>query len=465
MMQLLSALCETAARQPRKTAFLSRSESVSYDLLLRDVRRTASLLQKQGTAPVLLFGKKGAWMLTAMLACLWAGRAYVPLHARTPLLRLQTIAAQTGSDLLLSDLPNAAPGLPCCTLSELEAFAHQPTLAGSNDTAYIIFTSGSTGTPKGVPISRGNLDHFCGWISRLWPLCTLRDARILSTADFSFDLSVADLACAFCGGHTLVSFDSVHENVYDGLLPLLAQCDAAVMTPTCARLCLLDRGFAHTAFPKLQCLYFCGEPLEAATVNKLFGAFPDLAILNAYGPTEATSAVCAALITPAVAALGDPLPVGDLAEAATPITVEDGEIVLRGKSVFAGYLGAAPGGEKQCYRTGDRGEIRDGMLFCRGRKDRQIKYKGYRIELDDIEANLLALPGVRRCAVTAQRKSSGAVRAIHAFVEAPAHVTPDAVKAGLRQRLPTYMIPKTVRRMDVLPTNRNGKTDRKVLEK
>ena len=464
MMPMLETIRETARQHPQRQAFCSVLEQITYETLWSQVESAGRLLRKQGSSPVLLYGKKGGWMLTAMLACLAAKRAYVPLHRSTPQTRLNLIAAQTGSTLLLCDKPMTFAGIDCCTLPQLRRFSDAPEQNCQSDIVYIIFTSGSTGTPKGMPISKTNLNHFCGWIRRLQPLSKLAHPRILNTADFSFDLSVADLAAAFCSGGTLVSFDAATQDVYDDLFPLLATCDAAVMTPTCMRLCLLDRSFCRAAFPRFSCVYFCGEPLDASLVKKLFSAFPDLQVLNAYGPTEATSAVCASLITPADAERGDPLPAGNLAEAAVRITIENDEIVLCGNSVFGGYLGQQPL-EGGCYHTGDCGWIQNGKLYCRGRKDRQIKYKGYRIELDDIEQNLASVPGVHACAVTAKKKPNNTVSAISAFYESAADVSPQEVQRALQQRLPAYMMPRDIRQLDKLPVNENGKTDRKALEK
>ena len=162
---------------------------------------------------------------------------------------------------------------------------------------------------------------------------------------------------------------------------------------------------------------------------------------------------------------------GELSGAAAEISVRDGEIVLRGPSVFGGYLGGAEGGHfledgENCFRTGDLGRIDAdaGLLFCSGRKDGQIKYKGYRIELGDVESNLAALPGVNACAVVPRIGAGGEVLALRAFAEADPGVTEADLKKALAARLPAYMIPKTVRLVDKLPVTENGKTDRKALE-
>ncbi|MBQ3980313.1 MAG: AMP-binding protein, partial [Lachnospiraceae bacterium] len=268
------------------------------------------------------------------------------------------------------------------------------------------------------------------------------------------------------------------------------------------KLCLLEETFDAKTIPSLRAVFCCGERLEKKTVRKLFARFPDIAMINAYGPTEATCAVCAVQITREMLDADAELPVGDPANAATEIYVNDsaddadscesgdnderadrGEIVLRGASVFSGYLDGRAGGHFTSggvngYRTGDGGFLRDGLLYCTGRRDNQIKYKGYRIETDEIECRILRLPGVAECAVVAPVNEAGIVKTIRAYVVADAaescsgalaeqrvcgELTADEVRKGLAETLPPYMIPKTIEIVGSLPRNKNGKIDRKAL--
>ena len=131
-----------------------------------------------------------------------------------------------------------------------------------------------------------------------------------------------------------------------------------VATPTFIRLCLLNGDFSEKEYPFIKCIYFCGETLQKSLVYALFKRFPKIRIINAYGPSEATSAVCAAEITKETLENEETLPVGIISLAATEIAIENDEIVLKGKSVFEGYLGKQSGGyykenEKNCFKTGD----------------------------------------------------------------------------------------------------------------
>ena len=462
---MLNKIEAAVRKDPQRIAYRVGDEQVTYRGLWERALERSVLLQKQGVEPVILFGRKSVDYVTAILACLMARRAYVPVGRFTPPERMRHIASQTGATLLLSDNAPEIEGLVCTTLGELDRFASQPTRSPGQDIAYIIFTSGSTGQPKGVPISRDNLNNFAEWISGLPPLNEYREVTVLNQADFSFDLSVADLYYALCNGHTLVSVNSDEGTYSEELFRVMKTVDVAVMTPTLMKMCLLNGDFNAGNYPDFRCVYFCGEPLEPNAVRQLLDAFPTLSVINAYGPTEATSAVSAILISREMTEL-PLLPVGDASNFATGIRIDDGEIVLTGKSVFGGYLGGVKGGYFRengvnCYRTGDLGYIENGCLYCRGRKDRQVKYQGYRIELDEIEYHISKISGVKQCAVIAKYDANGAVRLIKAFVAADTGAA--EIKSALRNSVPEYMIPKSIQMVDSLPVNQNGKTDRKAL--
>ncbi|MCR5781736.1 MAG: AMP-binding protein [Clostridia bacterium] len=470
MNSILELIRKTVVSDPSRTAYRSGNDSVSYSSLWNRAETGAEYLKRQGTSPVIVYGDKEISVVVSIISCLMADRTYVPVSTNTPETRARRIIEATGSDLILTDHNADIFGTDYCRVSDLERFSDNAENKCDTDIAYIIFTSGSTGEPKGVPVSVDNLENFVRWISSLHPLCDYRNRIVFNQASFSFDLSVADLYYSLCNGHTLTAAPGDLRERPEAALGALACTNVAVMTPTFARFCLLYKEFSAESCHGLQCIYFCGETLDVITVRRLFRAFPELSIINAYGPTEATSAVTAVGITPEMADSTDILPVGIVDESAVSVSVEDGEIVLRGRSVFGGYQDGLSGGwfsenGVNGYRTGDLGEIRNGLLYCCGRKDRQIKYQGYRIELDDIERNLSIIEGIKDSAVVAKRNGDGTIKLIKAFVVTDG--TPDsaAIRKKLQELIPGYMIPKTISFIDALPVNANGKTDRKELEK
>lgn len=441
-----------------RTAYVYGEEQTSYEQLFDRAQKIAEKIKNGDYSPAVVFGGKNSETMAAILACIIAKRAYVPIDPAMPKERKNKIIAASGAGIILD-----------CTGKgvKITEASNDAQTAKENDTAYIIFTSGSTGEPKGVPISYDNLDNFIGWISSLEPLCEFEHTCVLNHAAFSFDLSTAAVFYALFGGHTLVQFGGGDE--FDGIFDAMQKnrTDVIVATPTFLRLCMLNKEFCEAKFPFVKCIYFCGETLQKSLCKAVFERFPHMGIINAYGPTEATSAVCAAEITRESLEHEEILPCGKISSAAAEIVIEDDEIVLKGKSVFGGYLDGAEGGhykagEKDCYRTGDLGFIKDGKLYCKGRKDGQIKYKGYRIELSDIEANIAAMEGVESCAVIAKKNAEGEVRLIKAFVSGG--ISEMSIRENLLRKLPGYMIPKSIKVLEKLPVNRNGKIDRKKLE-
>ena len=450
-------LREVVEKNQNKIAYIVGDKSITYKELWDKANIYGDLLKREGNSPVILYGQKEIEMVIAILACIISGRAYVPLGLCTPLFRIKKIIEMTKSSIMITGEKINIEGINVSNLEGLHKYANNEINDNDNDIIYIIFTSGSTGEPKGVPISKKNLSNFVNWISKIKPLCDYKSISVLNTASFSFDLSVADFYYSLCNGHTLVAFNDDVNDQYDILFDLFKNIDVAVMTPTFMKLLLINNYFTEENYPRFKCVYFCGEQLEIKTVEKVFKAFPNICIINAYGPTEATSAVSGIQITKEMLNY-DLIPVGEINNFATDIKIVNNEIVLKGDSVFNGYLNIKENIKE--YHTGDIGFIKDGLLYCKGRKDNQVKYKGYRIELNDIEHNISMIKGVEECAVIVKYDNE-IVKTIKAFVVGK--VDNKYVKEELSKMLPSYMIPKSIVIIDKLPVNQNGKIDRKAL--
>ncbi len=467
--ELIKRIEKTIKEYPNRIAYRFKSKKITYKELWNKANKYAKLLKKQGTSPVIIYGHKDIEVIVSIISCLLANRTYVPVGICTPVYRLRKIVNLTKSTLVLTEKKIKIKDADCIKLSELKKYAKKEETIINNNIVYIIFTSGSTGIPKGVPISKRNLNNFIDWIIKIKPLDKYKNINVLNQSSFSFDLSVADLYYSLCNGHTLIAIDNHFKNGYEELFKTLKEIDVAVVTPTFIKLCILNQNFNSNNYKKLKCIYSCGEQLEVKTVKKLFELFPKLEIINAYGPTEATSAVAACRIKKEM--LKDKiLPVGEMNNLATKVEIIKNEIVLKGNSVFNGYIDNYEGGHYKenninCYKTGDTGYIKDQKLYCKGRKDGQIKYKGYRIELNDIENNINQIKGVIDCAVIAKYNEESIVKTIKAFVVLNDNINIEYIKTELKKYLPDYMIPKTITILDKLPINQNGKIDRKALAK
>ncbi|MDY4167293.1 MAG: AMP-binding protein [Fournierella sp.] len=481
-------LVTRCAKSPHLPAYESGGWGLSYGQLLTRARVLAAALEQlwPGEGPVLLYGHKQPALPVGMLACLLAGRAYVPCDESWPAARVEAVFRQAGASALLfadeapAPWPEQLPAAPLWPMSEpgiIEPLA-APRPCDPEQTAYILFSSGSTGQPKGIPVPRRALANFARWLTARPGLALAPGETVVGQAAFSFDLSLADLTLAFCGQGRLVSL--TRQELADPalLFQRLSASGAAVLvcTPTFLELCLCDKDFSPTLMPKLRAVFCCGEVLPRPAAEKFLARFPGASLLNAYGPTEAACAVCAVNAADALSTYSEgPLPVGLVEDAAVEIAAlspegtvlsegEAGELALRGESVFSGYL---PGsGDARFsggwYRTGDSGFVRDGHVWCTGRLDDQLKYCGWRIEPGEVEAALRTLPGVERAAVLPQRTPDGRVRRICAFLQAEesARLPDEEARRLLALRLPAYMLPGRFVWLDALPVTENGKCDR-----
>ena len=184
-------------------------------------------------------------------------------------------------------------------------------------------------------------------------------------------------------------------------------------------------------------------------------------MINAYGPTEATCFVTLLEIKNSMLE-EDYLPVGNITNSAVNISIQSNEIVLDGESVFDGYFGTNKRTKE--YHTGDIGYLENNYLYCKGRIDNQIKYMGYRIELGDIENNLLKIKKIKEAVVISKKKEkSNVVKIIKAYVVVDGNVSEDYIKEELSKLIPSYMMPKVIEILDSIPVNNNGKYDRRKL--
>lgn len=449
----IKELCE---KYKNNIAYTAGGKSFTYCELFEKAKEISSEILKEKAASAIIFGSRNFETMAAIIACILSKTAYIPVDMNLPESRKEKIIENSGASLIID-----------CSEEKI-SFKKIKEENCENENAYVIFTSGSTGEPKGVPVSYENLDNFIEWITKLSPLNEFEHVSVLNHASFSFDLSTAAIYYSLFGGHNLVQVENTAD--FEKLFSEIKEnkVNVIVATPTFLRLCLLNKDFSEENYPFIKCIYFCGEMLQKSLVKEIFKRFPEIKIINAYGPTEAASAVSAIEITEETLEKEELLPVGKISSAATEITVENGEIVLKGKSVSKGYLSGETGGfykenGKNCFKTGDIGFVENGKLYCKGRFDSQIKYKGYRIELSEIEANISSVPGTENCAVIAKRNPEGEVRLIKAFVSG--NVSEEEIRKKLSENLPEYMIPKSIKKLDFIPFNKNGKIDRKELEK
>ncbi|WP_312644940.1 D-alanine--poly(phosphoribitol) ligase subunit DltA [Hydrogenoanaerobacterium sp.] len=487
-MKLLEQIQHYGRVTPNAPAYRFKGQTLTYAQLCERADRIARQIlhkQPQNRSPIAVFGGKSLLMLLCFVACMKAGRAYLPIDCGTPPQRIQRMLALAGAGLVLATDDFSAKYCPVWSSEELWRLAEQeaPQLSlnpvSGGDIAYIIFTSGSTGDPKGVRVTADNLDGFLDWSASL-----TKGQIYLNQSPFSFDLSVMSLYTPLYWGGCSVSVDYGADTDFSALFTHLSNSKAEVWvsTPSFAKLCLFEGSFTEALLPRMHTFLFCGEPLQPATVEELFLRFPRCRILNTYGPTEATVAVtsveitremCGATSLPAGRAMpGTALQILNQDGTLVP-NGEKGEVAILGGSVAAGYV--QPGssrfdcfGELPRYRTGDLGRLQGDMLYLEGRSDDQLKYHGYRVELGDIEANLLRLPYVAQAAVLPKMRG-GQVQSLTAFAVLRqgepdlGFATAQRIRADLKHLLPGYLVPRRIVLLKELPLTENGKLNRNKL--
>ncbi|MDY7092226.1 MAG: amino acid adenylation domain-containing protein [Acidobacteriota bacterium] len=523
------AIARRAQQQPEAPAVCFGDEIWSYGELHRRALWVARRLRHQlaaadaGGEPLVgIHLSSSPWMLAALLGTWYAGAAYVPLDPDYPTARLAWIlengspaaliaaAGDQGLDRLLASSADA----PLRVLVGEEEFARdsgadsgaEPGAAGeggtrgeaeepsaaSQELAYVLYTSGSTGRPKGVAVSHGALANFLASMARR-PGLTASD-RLLAVTSLSFDIAALELYLPLLVGARVVLAE--RQETADGTA-LARRLDAAEITvmqatPATWRL-LVDAGWSGREGLRALC---GGEALPPALAAELVPR--TAAVWNLYGPTETTVWSSVDRLEPGprpsitlgrplrnthiviVGAGGQPVPAG-----------VPGELLIGGAGLARGYyrdpartaaafvpdfLAAWQEGGR-LYRTGDLARWRaDGRLEYLGRRDHQVKVRGHRIELGEVEAALEKHPAVERAVVRAFAVAGGAASADGPSADGPsadalaAYVVcgdePPAVadlRAFLRQALPDFMVPSAVVFLDELPLTPNGKIDRKAL--
>lgn len=459
-------LLEKLEKYSDRVFYVINNNFITYGQLLEKAEKLEKYL-KNDNSPVMVYGHKNIEMVISFIGCILARRSYIPVDIFTPDERINKIIQISKSTLVInnSGIKKQFPVSSIDDIYSLDNYEyHENQSLNNNEICYIIFTSGSTGIPKGVPISYSNLINFIEWISNIDGL-SFEKCNVLNQASFSFDLSVTDFYYSLFNGHTLIGSDRILQENLDFFLDYIGnkRVNVMVITPTFMKYLLLDKKFGTENYPDLKSIYFCGEMLEVEVVKKIYSRFPKINVINAYGPTEATSAVSSIIITKDMLTKNE-LPVGNLEQSNNKIIIDKDEIIIQGKSVFSGYLGLVKGGyykedNVNCYRTGDLGKIVNNKLYCKGRIDNQVKLNGYRIELEEIEKNINSIHGVYMCCVIAKKNDLGKVKYLKAYVVGD--TSKEKIYSILMDKLPSYMIPKFIEKVDALPVNNNGKLDRK----
>ncbi|MET7683027.1 AMP-binding protein [Streptomyces sp. NPDC005423] len=467
-MSLYSLVVDAAARTPDALAVHDLVTGLSYGAL--DARADAYLaaLRGRGVRPgdrVLVWTDKTADAVAVAQAVLRCGAIHVPVPRGNPRARVARIAADARPALIVTDHGDRVTGAVCVPCAELlreapagSGTAHHP--VAPTDPAYILYTSGSTGTPKGVCLSHGNGLAFVDWACRELDL-TAAD-RLSNHAAFGFDLSVFDLYGAFRAGASVHLIGELLAQAAEPLVDFLLDRHITVWYSVPSALVLMaEYGELLERGPgTLRACVFAGERFPLKRLKDLRRGWPDVRMLNWYGPTETN--VCTSYeVTAADLARAADIPIGSPVAGDT-VSLDDGELLVSGPTVMLGYWGAEP--QAGPYRTGDLARYdADGLLEYRGRVDDMAKVRGYRIEPAEVDGVLSSHEAVRDAVVLVL--GEGPAARLHAFVVPEHGRTPDL--AELRRHcavhLPPYMTVDALHVVSGFPRTPNGKVDRAAL--
>jgi amino acid adenylation domain-containing protein len=482
-----------AARTPQAVAVIAGERSFTYAELNARANRLARYLIARGAGPngfVAVALPRSLDLPLTLLAILKTGAAYVPLDLDSPLPRLQAMLRDAAPIGLITShdraagLPDLVPMVVIDRRDVLEALAGLPAddlddrdrLAplDARHAAYVIYTSGSTGVPKGTLIEHRNAVNILSWAASIFQTDA---AGTLASSSICFDLSIFELFVPLIQGGTTLIADDVLQ------LPALPRRDAVTLVNTVpSALCALLQ--TDGVPPGVATINLAGEALDRTLVAELHAQAPARRVCNLYGPSETTTYSTWCELTPDDTR---PVPIGqpiwntrvyvlDAHLELAPIGVA-GELYIAGAGVARGYLrrptmtGArfvadpyGPSGSRM-YRTGDLARWRDdGVLDFLGRTDDQIKIRGYRVELGEVEHALRQVPGVAQAVAAAPVREAGERRLVgYVVAEAGQTLDPLAVRRDLEQRLPDYLVPAIVMVLDRLPMTPRSKIDRRAL--
>ncbi|MFS8184446.1 amino acid adenylation domain-containing protein [Pseudovibrio denitrificans] len=484
---------QVARIQANKTALVGQAAALSYGDMVSSANRLAGLLQSKGVGPEVAVGvciPRGPDAIIAFLAILKAGGVYVPLDSKHPHKRLKFMVQDSEATVLIctdetgafveglaANVSRSTKIVNYSRLNPSRSDTFEDQVISQDQLAYIIYTSGSTGQPKGVMVEHRGLINLAEEQARHFELDGT--ARVLQFASLGFDASIFEILMALCSGselhftpnETLLAGDALREIVRERAISHLT------LPPS-----LVSR-MDPSDYPSLETLVVAGEAMPWTIMERWSD---HVNLINAYGPTEntvwATLHKCSnKAITSRTVPIGKPIANVDAYILDTDLKQvrdgEDGTLWLGGVALARGYKNRpdltnemfrpVPGvSTERLYNTGDRvRRLADRTLEFLGRLDAQVKVRGHRIELQEVERNLSAIEGIEHAHVVVSSSRSKDHEIIAYFTVHAGETTPgiQELKTKLRAFLPDYMMPNAFVRLNEFPLTINGKVDSKAL--
>lgn len=498
MKNILEYLENAAERRPDKQAFCDENVSLTFRQVLQQAQSVGTCLLGRSVrrAPVAVLLERSPACLTAAFGAVYAGCCYVLLDVHAPEERSAAILRTLSPAAVITDEAHEAaaerlcPSVPVLLLAEaLPCPADRGALERvrresiDTDPVYILFTSGSTGVPKGAVVCHRSIIAYAEWAGREFRFN--EETVFGNQTPFCFSMSVLDI---FSTLRSSASLYIIPKSLFAFPVRLIESLKAhAVNTvywvPSAMALLANCRAFDYTPPPALQTVLFAGEVMPANVMRYWKAHLPGALFANLYGPTEVTD-ICTCYKIGRDFSNGEPIPIGTACDNCGILLEtpdgreagpgEEGEILVRGSFLSLGYYNDPektarafvqnplnPRYPETVYRTGDLAKYNErGELVYLGRRDLQIKHMGYRIELGEVEAAAGEVEGVACCAAFYRPETDR----ICLFYQS-ASVGDNVLSRELRRKLPGYMLPAELFRLERIPYNANGKIDRALLKK
>lgn len=509
---IYSPLEHYAYTTPDAPALSYSGKRMSYRELHERSNQLANALLKDGVKRedrIGIFLHKGLELGIAIYGILKAGCAFVPLDPFMPADRLSFIVDDCNIKFLISsdsltptllELHKKNTSLHVIGVSEDLPFTQKswPEISQSEPDnpnidiidqhlAYIMYTSGSTGVPKGMMHTHASSNCYADWGKH--HVALEANDNVASHAPLHFDLSIFDFFSTLRAGATVVLVpESVTRFPASWTEYIESEQISVVFTVPYTLITMVEQGAMDKRNLKsLRWILFGGEPYATRQLKQLINALPDVRLTNVYGPAEAPSCTCYDIPRP-YSDNNEPLPIGHVSRNSASLIVDDsdkeceigeaGELCIRSSTLTRGYwnrpdlnanaflqIDGLSHFPDVYFRTGDRVVLEnDGLLRFLGRKDRMIKTRGHRVELDEVEAALLGIEGVLEGAAYVIPDTIGSVQIMADVTVNPEHPLDNNIILGnLRDRLPSYAIPRSLRVAATLPHTSSGKVDRNAL--
>ncbi|MBS5854792.1 MAG: amino acid adenylation domain-containing protein [Clostridium sp.] len=476
-----------AKEYPNNTAITFNNSHISYkDLDIYSTKIANNLISngiRKGDTVAVLLQHKDINLIATLLGILKTGSAFLAIYSGYPKERIEYILQDSNSKILVTEdyFDNLKLDFNKLYLTNLKDFKENLVFpkVDPDDNAYIIYTSGSTGKPKGTVQSHNNIINFVYSLNYYFDNTILPNDNFLSVTNICFDVSMAEIFTALAFGANLHLYKDLNNSSISNLAEYIY---ANNITFSYFPPSMLHSIYEELdKYPKLALnkILVGVEPIKACTLANFYKLNPDIKIINGYGPSETT--ICCTMYKfkndlPADTIVPIGTPVGnskililDKLKKSVPIG-NIGEIYVQGECVGNGYLNNPEKTklsfnlQNKLYKTGDFAKwLPDGTIMFVGRNDNQVKYRGYRIDLGEIESTIKNISGIKNCTVIFNNEDSANPTLIAFVIMDSSKIDQETFRNNLVRKLPHYMVPNQFEFLTDFPLNTNGKIDRKKL--